>query len=267
MLKFYAQVAALTLTFLGAAAHAQYAAQTSVGTAYPCPSFCGGSANARFLGDEHGGDGFTSSFTEFSSVDGNGRAQVTLTGPTSLPILKAEAFSPAGGLSRVSAFATALQGFDLGANALGQYDLNITLSGQATGQVTAQVFLFRDDEPASPPPFSASAGTLFFEEIPSQTDLQVLDDVFISILANGTQQSATGTLSATLAPPGSRLYVWAQLNAVGRDGSFGDAYNTLNLQWANPTGLTATSPVPEPAAWALLVLGLGVVIRRPGQRR
>ena len=258
---------ALALLFAGHAAQAQYAAQTSVGTAWPCPSFCGGSSNSRFLGESHGGDGFTSSATDFSNQDGNGRALVSLTGPTSLPVLKAEAYSPLNGLSRVSAFATAMQGFTLGPNALGQYDLDISLSGDATGQVSAQVWLFVDTDPSTPPPFSTSAGTLFFEIFPGSADLQVVDSLNLGLPANGSTQTVGGTLSAIETPAGSNLYVWAQLNAVGRDGTYANAYHTLDFQWADATGLTPTSAaaVPEPGTLLSMLAGLGLLAA--GRRR
>lgn len=255
-----ALVATLALaTTPGAHAQLTQAAQTGVGTLFPCPSFCGG-PGARFSFDNDGGEGFTTSFSSLSNLDGNGRAEATLSGPTLLPVLRAEAYTPAGGSSRVDAEATAMQGFYLGAGSLGSYTLNLTLSGSATYSLAASVLVFRDTDPSTPSPYTAHEATFVHEIIPG-SDLELLGSGNTDIVADGNPQSASFSVIASGLATGDLIYVWASLRASGLNGGWANGYNTLNMAFANDVGLSQTAPVPEPASALLLLAGLAVLKR------
>jgi PEP-CTERM motif len=259
--------AAWFLAALAGPAQAQttYAAQAGVFSISPCPSFCGG-PGAQFGSDSDGGEGASTSFASVSNFDGHGQAQAALTGPALLPILKAEAYADPLRSSRVSADATAMQGFFLGADALGQYDLNVALTGSATGSVDATVVVFQNTDPGFPAvPFTTGASTLLFEVLGGS--LQLLDELNLSLPATGSAASDSGQISITGLATGDLIYVWAQVRATGDHGSYGDAFNTLNLNWANAAGLTPTSAVPEPATAASLLAGLGLLAALRRRRR
>lgn len=250
------------IAFIGAAvtapqalAQVQYAAKTGVGIIAPCPSFCGG-PGGRFLFDTDGGTNVTNSYSSASNADGNGQAEATLTGPSSLPVLRAEAYSI--GSSEVSAEAGTLQGFYVGPGGLLDYTLEVVLTGQATRSAIATVAIFRDTDPTSDFFYTSDAATMFFEVIPLTGDLELVDRITVDLLADGTPQTATGTITVTDLQAGDLFYVWATLIATGRNGTYGDAYNTVNMAFTDPTGLSQTAPIPEPGTWALLAAGLGL---------
>lgn len=58
------------------------------------------------------------------------------------------------------------------------------------------------------------------------------------------------------------IYVWARLTAIGDNGTYGDAFNALNLSYADATGLLQLAPVPEPGAWMMFAAGLLAVLQR-----
>lgn len=245
----------------GAAAQTTFAAQTGVSSISPCPSFCGG-PGSQFGSDFDGGAGFATSQSALSNIDGNGRAEVTLTGPVSLPILRAEAFADPLRSSQLQASATGMQGFYVGAGGLSTYTLELALTGQATGSVRADVLVFRDLDPLSPAQFSSDVGTMEFEVIALSSDLQLVDRATLSLTANGSAQSVPGALDIDALSVGDLFYVWAKLSATGRNGTYGDAFNTLNLSYTDATGLSQLAPVPEPGAWIMFAAGLAMLAAR-----
>lgn len=249
-----------------AAAQTAMAAQTGVSTISPCPSFCGGSGG-QFGFDIDGGEGFTSSQSALSNIDGDGRAEAVLTGPVALPVLRAEAYASTTRSSQVQASATGMQGFYVGADGLSSYSLGLALTGQATGTVRADVLVFRDFDASSLPFFSTDVGTMDFEVIALSGDLELLQRLTLTLPSDGAAGSVNADLAIEDVAVGDLFYVWAQLSATGRNGTYGDAYNTLHLSYADATGLSQTAPVPEPGTWLMLAAGLaalgGCRSRRP----
>ena len=256
-----ALAAALAAASGSVSAQTGFATQTSVGTISPCPSFCGG-PGAQFGSDIDGGEGTTSSQSALSNIDGEGRSEATLTGPVHLPILRAEAIAAAGRSSRVQASATGMQGFYVGADGLSSYQLRVALTGQATGTVIANVLVFRDLDPNSQPQFSSDASSMASEVIPSSDDLQLLHRQTLTLPDSGTAGLASATLDIETTAPGDLFYVWASLDATGLNGTYGKAYNTLHLSYADATGLSQTAPVPEPGTWLMLAAGLAALAWR-----
>lgn len=152
-----------------------------------------------------------------------------------------------------------MQGFYVGADGLPNYTLSLVLTGQATGNVEATVLVFRDSDPGTGPGFSTGALAMTFEIIPSDPDLQLVDEVNLTLPASGAPASATGAVDITGLAVGDLFYVWASLNASGIRGTYGDAYNTLSLSYTNDAGLSQTAPVPEPGSLLLAALGLGAL--------
>ena len=270
--KAAALAAVLAATSGGAAAQTAFAAQTGVSTISPCPSFCGGSG-AQFGFDSDGGEGFASSQSALSNIDGQGQAEAVLTGPVNLPILRAEAFAATGRSSRVQATAAGMQGFYVGANGLPAYQLALALSGQATGTVHADVLVFRDLDPTSLPQFTSDMGTMAFEVVALSGDLELLQRLTLTLPADGTAQSASATLDIENVAAGDLFHVWASLGPSGLRGTYGDAFNTFRLSYTDTTGLSQTAPVPEPGAWLMLAAGLSALawrrrsLQRPAARQ
>lgn len=258
----WAGMATLALSLLtasgGAAAQTSFAAQTGVGTISNCPSFCNGPS----FFDSDGGVGFTFSESALSNDDGNGRAEAALTGQVGLPILKAEAYASTTRSSQVSASAVGMQGFYVGAGGLSNYELTATLTGQATGTVRADVLVFRDLDPLSVPFFTSHLGTMQFEVIPLSGDLEMLATGSLALSPDGSVQSRDVVAYIDDLNPGDLFYVWARLSASGQNGTYGDAFNTLTLNYANAAGLTQLAPVPEPGAWAMFAAGLALLAAR-----
>lgn len=257
-------VALTTITVAGlpsvASAVAVQAAQTGVITHFPCPSFCGG-AGARFNSAFDGGVGFSTSFSSLSNGDGNGRASASLNGPTELPVLRAEGFS--GPNSRGVGEAVGMQGFFYNGGGSGSYMLDVFLTGVALdtdpspfttdGSLTAKVLIFRDNNPATDTPYSTAYDTLKFEILPFAGDLEELADAgtTLQIIADGQVRSISTTLSVSGLNAGDLIYVWANLIGEGTRNGFGDGFNTLTMEFQDPTGLSPHAPVPVPPAIAL----------------
>ena len=248
----------LWATVGSAAAQTSFAASTAVSTISPCPSFCGG-PGGQFGSDIDGGEGFSSSMSSLTNIDGNGRAEATLSGQVGLPVLRAEAFGSATRSSQVQATAAGMQAFYVGQGGLPEYALNLALTGQATGTVRADVLVFRDTDPSSQPFFSTDRGTMQFEVIPSESDLEIVGELSLALPASGTAQSVLASIYIEDLAVGDLFYVWAHLSATGRNGTYGDAFNTLNLSYTDATGLSQLAPVPEPEAWMMLGAGLMVI--------
>ena len=266
-MKKHALAAAITLATAlatasgGAVAQTAFAAQTSISTISPCPSFCGG-PGGQFDFDSDGGEGFTSSQSSLTNPDGSGRAEAVLTGPVALPVLRAEAFASTVRSSEVQASAAGMQGFHVGADGLPSYSLALALTGQATGKVQADVLVFRDLDPGSLPSFTADRSSMEFEVIPLTGDLELVHSLTLALPADGTARSTDATLDIDGLATGDLFYVWARLSAQGRNGTYGDAYNTLHLSFTDATGLSQTAPVPEPGTWLMLAAGLAALAWR-----
>ena len=155
-----------------------------------------------------------------------------------------------------------MQGFYVGADGLSSYQLRVALTGQATGTVIANVLVFRDLDPNSQPQFSSDASSMASEVIPSSDDLQLLHRQTLTLPDSGTAGLASATLDIETTAPGDLFYVWASLDATGLNGTYGKAYNTLHLSYADATGLSQTAPVPEPGTWLMLAAGLAALAWR-----
>jgi len=239
----------------GAVAQTAFAAETGISTISPCPSFCGG-PGGQFAFDADGGVGFTSSQSMLSNLDGNGRAEVALSGAVGLPVLRAEAFASTTRSSRVQATASAMQGFYVGEGGLSSYTLELALTGQATGSVRADVLVFRDTDPGSLPFFTSDLGTMQFEVVALSPDLEYVWGIPLTLPASGGPSSVLGTLTIDELAVGDLFYVWARLSASGTNGTYGDAFHTLNLSYTDATGLSQLAPVPEPGTWMMFAAGL-----------
>lgn len=251
-------LAASFLAIGSASAQVQFAAKTGVGIIAPCPSFCGG-PGGRFTSDLDGGEGFSTSDSAAANADGNGQAHADLNGPTALGILKAEAVSL--GSSQATAEAATMQGFYVGVGGLDSYTLDVTLTGTATGSAGVTVAIFRDTDPGTTFQYTSHAPTMFLEIYALTPDLDSLQELDLDLPSDGTAQSVSGSLTVTDLQQGDLFYVWAKLTAVGRNGTYADAYHTVTMTFTDPTGLSQTAPpaVPEADSYVLLAGGLLVL--------
>lgn len=256
-------LAATAFSSIPASAQVQHAAETGVAIIAPCPSFCGG-PSGRFAFDTDGGEGFSTSYSSASNGDGNGQAQADLGGPTALGVLRAEAFST--GSSQVTSVASTMQGFYVGAGGLPSYTLEVVLTGETTYSAGVTVGIFRDTDPSSEFLYTTDASTMFLEVVPLTPDLDRLETMTLSLPEDGTPQVATGSLTIMDLHAGDLFYVWATLNAVGRNGTYADAFQTVNMSFTDPTGLSQTAPIPEPGTALMTLVGLaglgGLAARR-----
>lgn len=253
---------ALLLPFAGVvlaatASAVPIAARTGVSTISPCPSFCGGAGTVSTSSGD-GGAGVSSASTDHTSSNGTGRASASLDGPTLLPVLRAESFSNPN--ARVSSNAAGMQGYDYAGG--GNLDLSVTLSGVASAGAPLDASVVAHVVVVSGPDvdFTSDYGTFRFELVELTPGLTVLDELTLSLPVNAGPTSVSGLLSVPAAA-GDRIFVWANLVAIGTRGGSADAYDTLTLAFDDPTGV---SPIPEPAS--ALLLGIGLALLRRGGR-
>ncbi|MCA9261320.1 MAG: hypothetical protein KDA61_19025, partial [Planctomycetales bacterium] len=157
------------------------------------------------------------------------------------------------------------------------YTLDVTLSGIAydapepsstvfneDGSVVAHVMLLRDNDPSSDISYTSHYATMKFELIPG-SDVEILSESLdgsgaaaLVIPPDNVVHSVSATLNVAGLTPGELIYVWADLNASGTRGGFGDAYSTLTMSFQDPTGLSHTPipNVPEPTSGLLWLIGL-----------
>jgi hypothetical protein len=259
---------------------AVFSAESGVTTLFPCPSFCGG-PGSRFENDSDGGVGMMSSFSSLNNVDGIGNARASLSGPTELPILSAEAFSQSN--SRAAAQAFGMQGFYVNSS---EYSLDITLSGiamdnpapgnNADGSAVANVMIFRDNDPGTDVVPTSHYATMKFEVIPGSGDLELLADAVngsglatLTISPDNSVHSVSTTLTVSGLEINELIYVWAEVLVGGTRGGFGDAFDTLTMEFQNPQGLSHTPHpvIPEPTSVFLMLLGTAGLIAARRNRR
>lgn len=258
------------LLALGAAAAAS--AQTTpvsgarvvLSTYQACPFFC----NYQF--SEDGGVGSVlASDSQTRAPDWSAWGQALLTGPQSVPQLKAFAATPAGS-SDTSAVAEAygVQMFTYhGADTTKQ--LNVHLSGSGS-MVDLDLYVYNGSDFMAavavggiPPWYSpATVVNEMGVGVKASTALTAYED-------NGQAFLYTDTLSFDLTD-GEQVVLWARLTAESRLGSIADGGSTAVMQFVDATGLTpqlAAAPVPEPEQLWMLLPGLAAVALVARRRR
>lgn len=109
---------------------ATWGAEVRINTLSPCPSYCGGpGAVSDFSSD--GGEFSLSAFTSLSNTDGNGQASADLSGPTSLPVLRAGVFSGLDSLAESNA--VGMLGYTYTGPSATTLSLDILLDGEVGG--------------------------------------------------------------------------------------------------------------------------------------
>ena len=224
-----------------------------------CPSFC---TNFNF-GPGQSNPEQTSASDSVSEFRGSADAEANLAGGLAIPVLKARGNANP---SMKGALATAFgsQGYTYnGANTT--LTLDVTLTGSlvdpdATPRagIRATVAIFQTTNYF----FLSDIGTLILEggAIPVQ-QVNALGDAILDL-----QLLDTGSINETQslifdASDGDQFYIWALLDAEAVSSSTAagsaDAFNTLTMSFADPTGLTpASNAVPAPATSSLLLCGL-----------
>jgi MYXO-CTERM domain-containing protein len=191
-----------------------------------------------------------------SAADASSSAYAAMTGPNSLPILRAKAYAPQAGWAYASAGAT--QGYSIGSTSLPEYTLNFTFTGTmstANAELRAELAIFNQELNGSVLPGCLNAYCLGVGGPQIDPNLYVA----VSLDAMAGPQTKQGSITITSYDSSKPLYVVANVWARGDSGAFADAYNTLNVAWANPTGLTPLLAVPEPSAALLGLAGLGLI--------
>jgi hypothetical protein len=237
-----------------------FGAESSAGTASNCPSYCTSADGGDFQYDSDGGEYSASAFAEESSY-GLGRAQASLSGSSYLPELKVLGSSDLG--KRGSGTAFAIQGFSYDGPAT-NFTLNMTLDGSITDNLTgytsnslsAKIAVLK----GSTLSWYADFGTLVYEVAGETTTRVGLVNMFLS--DSGLNQSTADSISFDL-NPGEDFYVVTEMTAGGQNG-IADAWNTLNLDFDDDTGLTPAI-IPEPSS--LLLIGLAGVVLGCRRRR
>ena len=229
------------------------AARVGLSTISPCPSFCGGSGGMSDFASD-GGVGATSAATSLSNNDGNAAGSASLSGQLLLPIVGSEAFSNTN--SRAGASATGLNSYNYDGASSTTISLDFVFDGTASAPVlndaeaVASVVIMKGADF----PFSTDYGTLVFEEIALNPDVDLVGNQRRFLTVNGGQQSLDGNISIDL-DPGDRIGIWAQVLTGGTRGGSADALNTLISTFSDPTGLTPTI-VPSPSSAALISVAL-----------
>ncbi|WP_425400963.1 hypothetical protein [Aeoliella sp.] len=218
--------------------------------------------------DLNGGEGHLMSQSSINNADGITNSLASLSGPTELPVLRAESYSFSN--SRASAEAFGMQGFYVTEP---EYTLDVALAGIALdvpeptidtfnedGSAVAHVMIFRNNDPSSDFYYTSHYPTMRGEAIPGNPNLELLAE---SVDGSGLQELVITpdnqvhivgtTLTATGLQPNDLIYVWASLVTSGTRGGFGDAFNTLTMEFEDPVGLSHSphNLVPEPTSLVL----------------
>ena len=226
-------------------------AAAGVTTLSPCPSYCGGSGG-KFDSDLDGGEGFFAASASLSNADGTGHANVTLNGPTWLPVMGIDAFS--GPDSNVTADGTGVREYVYNGAAT-TITLDITLYGVAGAPDPQDAYLQGNVAVIKGKNlyFTTHFPTLIYEVVPLDPNLELVDSASLgfSNFINAGSQTLTGSLVVPL-QDGDNFFVWAGLLGWGTRGGFADAASTLDLEFSNAAGIAL---VPEPSTTLLMLLG------------
>jgi hypothetical protein len=239
---------------------ATWGAEVSIYTLSPCPSYCGGPGGVYDFSSD-GGEFTPSAFTSLSNTDGNGQAGADLSGPTSLPVLRAGVFS--GPDSYADSSAVGMLGYTFTGSSATTLSLDIMLDGEVGGTTNPSDAWARSDVAV------ILGGVNYFAS--DKIDLDTLWQLTPALSELGSSnltldlgagpQTKTDSINFTL-NPGDKFFVWAGLEAAGMQNGFGDVSNTLSMSFSADTDI---STVPLPAAVYLFgsgLLGLIGVMRR-----
>jgi hypothetical protein len=223
-----------------------------------------GGCNGSFSETAPVGGEFATSATVANNTHGRSWATASFAaGATYLPELKTYAESALGKAAFAVAFGS--QGFRYSGATTAEITLNINLTsahsrndnGYASSDTTALIAVLRTNQLPWDPRFSAYTAE---GGVPAEDRFTA--NLFVN--ASGFTQS-TGSLNFTI-ESGQDFYVMAALVSGAQNG-IADASNTLVMNFADATGLTAVSAVPEPHAAVLLLAGLaglGIAAKRRG---
>lgn len=195
-----------------------------------------------------GGGSMSSTYNEFDSEN---KALASLSGESFLPNLKVKAQSTSSMYSR----ALAVQKFTYDGSVMSTLDLNFNLHGDVSegsrlsaeiGIILAEYVEFYDNYD-----FSTNFWEGGYEGV--ELGYQSLG------LPIGMDQNIASSLAFDI-KPGESFFVYAEVLASAENG-FSNGWNTLTLNFADDTGLTAASNspstnVPEPSTFVLMLSAL-----------
>lgn len=234
-----------------------------------CPNVCRG---GPVLTDSAGVEGDNFAFASTATEYANSRASSYFSGPTALPVLKAESFADSG--RGAVAVAQTVQKYTYTGTDEQVFNLNLSLHGSRAGDrgsVWSQyaVIISQDGtdlaEVLNGDSIFTDFGTLIYEYIPDAQyngfDIGVSTETTLVLPENSTDQTVTGGLEFDLIE-GDIFWVVANLYTVARNDSSADAFNTATMSFTNnghlDTLVASASPVPVPAAFWLFLSGAGL---------
>lgn len=244
-------IATLALVSFTSEAKLMTGYSSSVGmSTHVCPSYC---TNPEFSFD--GGDMVTSAEAELNTPNAQARAFSSLSGSSYLPILKAESIAGAG--FSASAEAYSLQQFNYTGSTSTTISLNLNLHGTSLKNDTNNSTFIKSE-------IGIVIGTEidYYRSFESMMEVGNPFDAYTSMrIVNEEDANKPSTLNFSL-NPGDSFFVVSAMKASARNG-FSDAWNTLTMNFTDPTHLVAASApvgptpsIPEPNVILLFLFSL-----------